>query len=77
MTKLERAARDAKGAFGHQMRQAFQRKFGREIESEYNIIAMAMVTRPKDGKKFTKEQHSWMEAYEEGFYKSLELMGAV
>ena len=49
------------------MREQFQLKFDRGIQTEWNIFAMCHVTLPEDGGDFTPEQVAWIGGYEAGY----------
>lgn len=53
--------------FREQMREAFARRFNVLIETEYNILAMRLITTRADGQDFTPEQHAWIAGYEAGY----------
>lgn len=49
---------------------AFEAKFGRKVETGYNIVSMSLVTRPADEKKLTPKQYAWIEAFADGYGKA-------
>ena len=53
---------------------AMRNKFSIEVENNYNIMAMALVTTRSDEQDFTPEQYEWMSAYSEGFSAAMEVV---
>lgn len=51
---------------------AFRGKFELELESSYNIFAMALVSRRVDEKDFTPEQAAFVSAYEAGYTDAMQ-----
>lgn len=54
-------------AFRDQLKTAVSRKFGIEIETTYNIIALRLVSRRSDGTDFTEEELAYIQAFEAGY----------
>lgn len=69
VAKLRRAINDS---FRDHLGEAFKAEFGREIETSYNIFAMALVTTPKDGKKLTEKQYRWLKTYSDGYAAAMD-----
>lgn len=68
-TKIEKLCRAINDAFRDKLHAALANKFpGLTVESEYSIVAMAMVTRPTSRKKFTRKQYDFIGAYEAGYF---------
>ena len=73
-TKLEKCATRVNDEFAARLTAAFAAKFGRVLETHYNIFAMALISQPADGKPFTKEQKAWVGAYDAGYCAATEIV---
>jgi hypothetical protein len=60
--------------FADELMAAFGAKFGIPIETEFNFMSMQRVSRRADGRKFTKEQHSFIAGYEDGYFAAANLV---
>lgn len=58
--------------FTDALKAAFKEKFERELETSYNIFAMALVSAPADGEPFTPEQKEFCGAFEAGYAAAME-----
>jgi len=67
-TKAERLNRQVNDEFREQLAAKFAERFdGIEVESQFNILSMRLVTERKDGEAFTPEQAAWIAAFEAGY----------
>lgn len=66
-TKLEKCATRVNDEFSTHLKAEFAKKFGRELSTNYNILAMALISKPADGKPFTKKQKDWVETFDSGY----------
>ena len=66
-TKLDKVATRINDAFGAKLVEAFKLKFNREIETQYDIFAMQLISRPADGKLYTVKQKEWVMAFDAGY----------
>ena len=76
MTKTEKLARKINDSFCDELQAAAKDVLGLEIETNYNIIALAYVSARADKKKLTKTQRSFIEAFERGYGSALEVARA-
>lgn len=72
-TKLEKCARTLNDEFPDQMMAAFKEKFGRDLETSFNIFSMQLVSQPADGEPFTPEQKHWVTAFDSGYSAAMEI----
>lgn len=70
-TKLDKCARQVNDQFPEKLKAAFKGKFGRELETNYNIFAMALISQPADGQPFTPEQKAWTDAFDAGYCEAM------
>ena len=49
-------------------------KFDIEVENNFNIMVMALVTTRVDGVDFTPEQHAWIGAYSQGYGDAMQIV---
>lgn len=73
-TKLEKCALRVNDQFSEKLKAAFKAKFNRELETSYNIFAMALISQPADGRPFTKEQKAWAEAFDAGYSEAMTIV---
>jgi len=71
MKKNEKIANDLNEQFSNKLDAALQNEFGRNLETFFDIISMRKVSRPEDGKKFTKIQHAFTKGYSEGYAEAM------
>lgn len=57
--------------FTEALQAAFKEKFGHELESSYNIFAMAMVSAPAHGEGFKPEEKEFCVAFEAGYVAAM------
>ena len=74
MTKTEKIRAQIRDSFSEKLQAATKKTLGVEIETEYNIFEMRLVTRRKDGKKLTKMQRKFICGYEHGYSDAKELV---
>jgi hypothetical protein len=60
--------------FADAIKAAFKEKFARELDTSYNIFAMALVSAPADGEPFTPEQKEFCEAFDGGYAAAMNLL---
>jgi len=71
-TKIEACYLRVNDNFADRLNAAFARKcFGVQLETNYNIFHMAMVSTRADGKNMTKEQHAFVAGYGEGYLDAM------
>ena len=74
-TKLDRCASRLNDEFPDLLQSAFEAKFGRAIETDFDILgSMRLVSRPTDGSDFTPDEKSWIAAYDLGYGEALSLV---
>lgn len=73
-TKLEKCALRVNDEFTTLLKAAFLAKFKRELDTNYNIISMNLVSQAADGKPFTQEQKKFLQAYDDGYSAALGLV---
>lgn len=66
-TKLEKLSKTINEAFVEKLRTAFKARWRRNLVTQYNILAMAMISRPANGKPFTPAQKAWVDGFEAGY----------
>lgn len=76
-TKLEKCAQHINNSFSAELGSQFKAKFGRELETSFNLFVMQLVSRPSDGEPFTVEQKAWVEAWGEGYGIALDIVRAL
>ena len=76
-TKLEKCARHVNDSFSDELGEKFNAKFGRELETRFNILSMQLVSSPADGQPFTPEQKAWVEAWSDGYGIALDIVRAL
>jgi hypothetical protein len=62
-----KVSKHVNAGFTDALHAAFKAKFGRELETGYNIFVMALVSQPADGADFTPEQAAFCQAFEIGY----------
>jgi hypothetical protein len=73
-TKLDKCATRLNDQFTDKMKAAFLSKFGRELDTTFNIFSMRLVSAPADGEPFTPEQKAWVEAFDTGYSEAMGLV---
>lgn len=73
MTTKRSVYKKLREVFSDSLDAAFRIKFGVACETGYNLISMQTVTTRVDGKKLTKAQYAWIEAYCDGFGHAMEI----
>lgn len=73
-TKLEKCARRVNDEFTDKLKAAFVAKFNRELETNYNIFAMQLISQPADGEPFTQEQKDWVDAFDAGYVEAMSIV---
>ena len=73
-TKLEKCALRLNDEFSTALKNAFREKFNRELETNYNIFAMALISQPVDGEPFTQEQKDWVEFFDAGYSAAMSIV---
>ncbi|MBA3773853.1 MAG: hypothetical protein H0X13_15585 [Ramlibacter sp.] len=76
-TKLEKCAFRLNDDFSAALGAAFKEKFSRELETNFNIFSMTLISEPADGEPFTPEQKEWVGAYSDGYEQALEAVCAM
>ena len=71
MSKIDKLRSRLNEEFRDRLPAAFKEKFDRDLETEFNFMQMALVSRPADGKRFTKQQHDWVSAYSDGYAEAM------
>lgn len=66
-TRMQVCKQKVRAAFADSLQEAFKARFARELTTEYSIMAMSLVSRPTDGKKFTPKQRDFVEAFSRGY----------
>ena len=75
MTKTEKLARTLNDDFRDHLSDVMREKFDIEVESSFDFLgSMRLITTRVDGKEFTPEQDSWLEAWSEGYGKAMEIV---
>jgi len=75
-TKLEKMADKLNEDFRTKIIEAMREKFGIEVENEFSIFDLRLHTTRIDGKDFTVEQHTYLEAFSAGFGEAMNLVSA-
>lgn len=73
-TKLEKCATRVNDAFAERLKAAFAEKFKRELDTHFNIFAMALISQPADGEPFTQEQKDWVAAFDAGYSDAMQIV---
>ena len=73
-TKLKIMADKLQDDFRELLAEAVKDKFGIEVDSEYSIIAMRLMTTRSDGRDFDEVGHSYIGAYSAGYGDALSLV---
>lgn len=76
-TKLEKCALRVNDEFSAKLRTAFAAKFDRELDTSYNIFAMALISQPADGEPFTQEQKDWVDTFDAGYSEAMGIVRAM
>jgi len=58
------------GDFKKKLGEAFRKRFGVSLTTEFNLCSMAYVSFVKGG-KLTKERKAWLKAYEDGYLDAM------
>ena len=66
-TKLKKMADELNEEFRVKLAAAVLEKFDIEIETNFNIMSMRLVTTKKDKSDFTPEQHAYISIFSEGY----------
>ena len=67
MKKIEKINKLLNEQFRDDLISAMLKKFNIVVENEFNFFSMRLITTRSDGEPLTPEQHSWLEAYSEGY----------
>lgn len=63
---IDRFTKAIRETFAEDLDAAFKKRWRRNLTTEYNIIAVRMISRPTNGKPFTPEQKAWVDGYADG-----------
>ena len=69
--KAEIIAAKLNELFGESLKIDTKKKFDIEIESNFNIIVMRLITTRVDEKDFTQEEMDFIKAYSDGYEKAM------
>jgi len=72
MTKVDRVYRKVRERFAERLDAAFKAKFRRNLKTEFNLLAMRLISVPTNGKKLTPAQRDWIAGYSEGYIDAKE-----
>jgi hypothetical protein len=75
-TKLEKCATRVNDAFTDKLKAAFAAKFNRELETNYSIFAMALISQPAAGEPFTQEQMDFVDTFDAGYTAAMLIVRA-
>jgi hypothetical protein len=70
MTKIEKIHRRMNDSFRDHLREAMTVK-GVAVESEWNFMIDALVTKTVDGKDMTPEQMEYLKGFSDGYAKAM------
>ena len=73
-TKLDKCATALNDRFTDKLKAAFLAKFARELDMNFNIFSMQLISQPADGEPFTPEQKAWVEAFDDGYSEAMALV---
>lgn len=73
MKKIDKLRRSINDGMSEELAKACKEAFpDLELETEFSILSGHMVTRPANQKKFTKEQHSFIRGFSNGYGMAME-----
>ena len=75
-TKLGKMADELNNEFRVKLAAAVLEKFNIEIEMNFNIMSMRLVTTKKDESDFTPEQHAYIGAFSDGYEAAMLMVRA-
>lgn len=73
MTKIEKVRRHLRDRLFVTLDQEFSKQFGRTVTTEWNIVAMHLVTYTDDEQPLTDEQQTWIGAYSLGYRMAMDV----
>jgi hypothetical protein len=73
-TKLQKMANQLNEEFSGELKEAMREKFSIEIESEFNIFSMRLVTTRVDGNDFTEDENRFIEAFSDGYGRAMRIV---
>ncbi len=73
-TKLQNMANELNEDFRNKIIDFMLAKFDIEVENNFDIFSMRLITERVDGKKFTKIQHDLLMAFSEGYGQAMDLV---
>lgn len=74
MSKLNNMRRELENAFTDALHQEFRCKFDVELQTEFNIFAMCLISKRTDGKDLTPEQHAFLAGWSTGYGKAINMI---
>lgn len=72
MNASQRMSKLLRESFSARIDAAFKEKFRRNLTTEFNIVAMQLISRPSNGKPFTPKQRGWVDGFSAGYQDAMD-----